>query len=177
VGPRFTNAALLVLAGTLTLTGVFGLFSQLSGFALDLHRVAAWMLVVLLPWKALISYRSLRRGPARSWDRSVVLLVSIALGAASLAVVVWSIGWMWRIGADTVRLAGYRDTAIAWHWMVGLATLPALALHAWRRWPRRGNRTCFRGAAFCGRPPSARPACSYGAPESLLRDCVRRESW
>lgn len=135
MGPRFTNAAVLVLAVTLTLTGVYGLFSQLSGLALDLHRVAAWMLVLLFPWKALISYRSLRRGPARSWDRSVVLVVSAVLGVATLAVVVWSIGWMWRFGADTVRLVGYRDTAIAWHWMVGLATLPALALHAWRRWP------------------------------------------
>lgn len=135
MGARFTNLALLVVAAALTLTGVFGLFFQLSGFTLDVHRIAAWVLVLLVPSKALISYRSLRRGPARSWDRSVVLVLSIALGVATLAVITWSIGWMWRLGADTVRLFGYRDTAIAWHWMAGLAAIPILGLHAWRRWP------------------------------------------
>lgn len=147
MGSRFTNSALLALAAILTLTGVYSLHFQQSGWVMDLHRVAAWGLVGLFPWKAAISYRSLRRGPAPTFDRSVGLIVSLVLAASTIAVVAFALAWMMRVGPVHIRLFGYQDTTISWHWLIGLVVLPALALHAWRRWPapRRSEVLSRRG--------------------------------
>lgn len=147
MGARFTNSSLLALAAILTLTGVYSLHFLRPAWVMDLHRAAAWGLVVLFPWKAAISYRSLRRGPAPTFDRSVGLVISLVLAAGTMAVFAFAFAWMGRVGPADLRLLGYRDTLISWHWIVGLFALPALALHAWRRWPtpRRSDLLSRRG--------------------------------
>lgn len=133
---RFTNTAILALIGFLTLTGLFGLVFSLQGWAFELHRWAGWALVVLVPWKAMISVRSLRRGPGPTFDRSVGITASLVL--TLLIVIVGGMGlfWMWRVGPELLTLFGLRDTLISWHWLLGLALLPLFALHSWRNWPR-----------------------------------------
>ncbi len=39
-------------------------------------------------------------------------------------------------GSEFLRLFGYYDTLLSWHWLLGFALLPFFAVHAWRRWPR-----------------------------------------
>lgn len=133
---RFTNTAILALIAFLTLTGLYGLVFSLQGWAFDLHRFAGWALVVLVPWKAMISARSLRRGPGSTFDRSVGIMASLML--TLLIVIVGGMGlfWMWRAGPEFLTLFGLRDTTISWHWILGLALLPLFTLHSWRNWPR-----------------------------------------
>jgi hypothetical protein len=99
----------------------------------DLHRLLGWGLVALFPWKAAISLRSLRRGLKADFDRGVMVAVSLLLAALALLVVGLGLGWLWRLGSGEAWL---RQTLISWHWMLGLALMAPLALHAWRRWPR-----------------------------------------
>jgi hypothetical protein len=142
---RFTNFSLLALACVLTLTGVYGLIWTLAGWPFELHRWAGWALLALVPWKAAISWRSLRRGPGRGFDRSLGLGLSVLLAGLGTGVLGAGVLWTWRLGPPALTLLGWRDTAISWHWMLGLGMLPLLALHAWRRWPR------FRPADFASR--------------------------
>lgn len=133
---RFTNTAILALIGILTLTGLYGLVLSLQGWAFELHRWSGWALVLLVPWKAMISARSLRRGPGPTFNRSFGLVASLFL--TTLIVLVAGLGllWMWRAGPKLLTLFGWRDTLISWHWMIGLILLPLFALHSWRNWPR-----------------------------------------
>jgi DMSO/TMAO reductase YedYZ molybdopterin-dependent catalytic subunit len=133
---RFTNTALLTLVGLLTLTGVYGLVWPLPQWMFETHRAAGWALIALVPWKAAISLRSLRRGMDRRFDRSVVVIVSLILAAATLLVLGLGLMWAWQLGPQLVWLGAYADTLISWHWMLALALLPFFALHVWRRWPR-----------------------------------------
>lgn len=52
---RFTNLGILGTVVVLGLTGVYGLFFTLNGWVFDIHRLAGWVLLVLLPTKAVIS--------------------------------------------------------------------------------------------------------------------------
>ena len=133
---RFTNTSILALIVVLTVTGLYGLVFSLQAWALELHRWAGWALILLVPWKAMISGRSLRRGPGPSFNRSVGLLASLIL--TSLIVLVAGLGlmWMWTVDPGYLTLFGLRDTTISWHWMIGLVLLPLFALHSWRNWPR-----------------------------------------
>ncbi len=133
---RFTNGALLTLLIVLTLTGLWGLAFTLQGWVFEVHRAAAWAVVGLVPWKVLIAARSLRRGLGWRFDRSWGVAISLVL--AALAVLVLGLGllWTWRLGPLLIDVAGYRDTAVSWHWMLALALLAPLAIHAWRRWPK-----------------------------------------
>jgi len=133
---RFTNTLLLALVALLTLTGLYGLVWPFPGWMFEVHRAAGWALIALIPWKMVISLRSLGRGLQPRFDRSVVVAVSILLAAATLFVLALGVMWAWRIGPSLFWLGGYADTAISWHWMIALGLLPAFALHAWRRWPR-----------------------------------------
>jgi hypothetical protein len=142
---RFTNLSLLALAAVLTLTGVYGLIWTLAGWPFELHRWAGWTLLALVPWKAAISWRSLRRGPGHDFDRSLGMLLSLLLAAVGVAVVASGILWTWRIGPQAFTLLGWRDTAMSWHWMLGLGMALPLAVHAWRLWPR------FRASDFSSR--------------------------
>jgi DMSO/TMAO reductase YedYZ molybdopterin-dependent catalytic subunit len=146
---RYTNTVLLALLVALTLSGLWGLAFTLHGWLYDLHRAAAWALVALLPWKALIAWRSLRRGFDRRFNRSVMLGVSLLLATLFVVVLASGLAWTWRIGPRLYGVAGYVDTAISWHWMIALGLLAPLALHVWRRWPRPKRRELLtRRSAF-----------------------------
>jgi hypothetical protein len=92
--------------------------------------------IALIPWKAIISLRSLRRGLDWRFDRSVVVGVSVLLAALTLLVLAFGLTWAWRIGPDLLWVGQYGDAVISWHWMLALGLLPLFAIHVWRRWPR-----------------------------------------
>ncbi len=130
---RFTNITLLVLMIFLTLTGVYGLIWTLNGWLFDAHRVAGWALIALIPWKAAISWRSLKRGLKLNFDRGFVTVGSVALAFVVLSTLGLALMWTWRIDPGELWL---RQTAISWHWLLALTLLLPLAFHTWRRWPR-----------------------------------------
>lgn len=164
---RFTNTALLILVATLSLTGVYGLFFTLHGWTFDLHRWAAWGVIALVPWKAAISARSLRRGLKPNFDRGLVVGASILLAVLALAVLGLGLMWPWRLGPAELWL---RQTVISWHWILALALIPPLVLHAWRRWPRpkAADLTSRRGALKALSVGAAGLA-GWWAAESLAR--------
>ncbi len=133
---RFVNTLILVLVVLLTLTGLYGLMWPLPGWMFDVHRTAGWAVIALVPWKAIISLRSFRRGLDRRFDRSVVVGVSVLLAALTLLVITFGLMWAWRAGPDLLWVGLYGDAVISWHWMLALGLLPLFALHVWRRWPR-----------------------------------------
>lgn len=133
---RFVNISLFAAILILTITGALGLVFPLQGWLFDLHRVMGWAVVVLTPWKAAISWRSLQRGPDWRFDRSFGLIASGLLTGLTILVVAFALAWMWRVGPKWLRLVGYTDTLISWHWILGFTLLPLFSLHAWRSWPR-----------------------------------------
>lgn len=130
---RFTNSVILVAIIVLSLTGVYGLFWGMPGWTFDLHRVSGWLLIATIPWKTAISLRSLRRGIRPDFDRGLVTVVSILLGAATLVIIALGLAWGWRLLPERLWL---RQTAISWHWILALGLLVPFAVHVWRRWPR-----------------------------------------
>ena len=130
---RFTNTILLVLLAVLTFTGLYGLMWPWPAWMFETHRVAAWAVVALLPWKGLIALRSLRRGLDRRFNRSVVVLVSLLLAGLALLVLALGFAWTWRLGPAVGWLW---QSVLSWHWYLALALLLPLAFHVWRRWPR-----------------------------------------
>ncbi len=131
-GLRFTNGLLLVLVLILTVTGLFGLFWTTSAAVFTLHRVSAWALLALLPWKAIIVFRSLRR-KIHGTNHPVWLVISLSLAVLILTVLILGLLWKGRFGPLGYPL---RQTAISWHWMLSLGLLLPFALHVWKRWPR-----------------------------------------
>lgn len=150
---RYTNTAILVVIAILTLSGVYGIFFTLNGWMFDVHRIAAWALVALIPWKVGISWRSLRRGLRPRFDRGVMIAVSVGLGLATLAVLAFGLLWAWRIGPQVLWL---EQTTISWHWVIALALIPPFTLHVWRRWPKpraadfTARRNALRSLAVLG---------------------------
>jgi DMSO/TMAO reductase YedYZ molybdopterin-dependent catalytic subunit len=132
VALRLVNTAILVLVGVLGATGTYGLFWA-NGLAFEAHRIAAWGLLALVPWKAGISWQSLKRGLDKRFDRNAMVIISLVLAAATITVLAFGLMWAWRLGPVWLWL---HQTTIAWHWILGLAITPVLALHAWRRWPK-----------------------------------------
>jgi DMSO/TMAO reductase YedYZ molybdopterin-dependent catalytic subunit len=133
---RFTNTALLALVVVLTLTGLWGIAFTLQGWLFEIHRAAGWAVIALIPWKTVISVRSLRRGLDLRFDRSWMVGLSLLLAALTLGVLWLGLAWTWRIGPELLSLGSYQDTLISWHWMLALVLLVPLAVHVWRRWPR-----------------------------------------
>ncbi len=133
---RFINTLILTQVVLLTLTGLYGLMWPLPGWMFEVHRTAGWAVIALIPWKAVISLRSLRRGLDWRFDRSVVVGVSVLLAALTLLVLTLGLMWAWRVGSDLLWVGQYGDAVISWHWMLALGLLPLFALHVWRRWPR-----------------------------------------
>lgn len=148
VSDRFTNLALFLLTLTLTLTGAAGLVFSMEGWLFELHRIAGWGMILLTPWKAALSLRSYRRGPAWRFDRSAGLALSAAFSGLTVAVVAFGLAWKFRLGPETLTIFGYTDTLISWHWILGFALLPLFALHSWRTWlnPRKGDFLSRRAA-------------------------------
>ncbi|MEJ2601415.1 MAG: molybdopterin-dependent oxidoreductase [Anaerolineales bacterium] len=129
---RFVNTVLLALIVLLGLSGVVMLYGTWLPWLYDLHRIAGFALIVLLPWKAIIIYRSLIRGMDKTFDRSWLLLASWGMLHIILIIIIVALIWMWRVGPYSIL----GQTLIAWHWILGLLVIPWLALHIWRRWPR-----------------------------------------
>lgn len=150
---QFTNSALLTVFLLLTATGSYVLIWPTTPWVMHLHRGAAWAFMALIPWKVIISYRSLARGFRLDFDRGLIPIVSSILAGAVVLMISLGLAWLWRIGGWLVIVG---QTIISWHWVLGLAALPLLALHAWRRWPnpRRkvllSRRALLRSAALAG---------------------------
>jgi DMSO/TMAO reductase YedYZ molybdopterin-dependent catalytic subunit len=128
---RFVNTLLLAALVFLGISGVLMLYIDSQPWIFDLHRWVGFALLVLLPWKAAIVYRSLIRGFNKTFDRSVVIVLSLLLAFFILLVVVLGLMWMFRLGPEAVLL----QSLISWHWILGLLLLPLAAVHVWRRWP------------------------------------------
>lgn len=115
---RFTNTLILIIISLLTLTGLYGLMWPMPEWLYEVHRGASWAFVALLPWKFVISLRSLQRGLDRRFNRSVVVGVSLILATLVITVFVLGLLWTWRIGPAVVWLGDYGDAVISWHWML-----------------------------------------------------------
>src|SRR5919109_2592809 len=81
---RFINALILILFCILSLTGLYGLVWPFPSALFEIHRIAGWALIVLIPWKVVIALRSLSRGLSRRFDRNVMLLISLLLSVSTL---------------------------------------------------------------------------------------------
>jgi hypothetical protein len=142
---RFINTLILSLLLVLTLTGVYGLFFPFPSILFEIHRITAWALILLIPWKAIISLRSLGRGVDRRLDRNVMIFVSVVASIATMIIIIFGLLWKWNLGEYYLWIAGYGYSAIGWHWGIALyLLLPLFAIHAWRRWPHP-KKTDFTG--------------------------------
>lgn len=141
---RFINVLILILICILGLTGLYSLVSPFPTALFQIHRIAGWALIVLIPWKIVISLRSLNRGMSRRFDRSVMIVISLLLTVAILAVLTLVLLWKWQIGSYYVWIGPFSYSAIGWHWGIALGLTPLFILHVWRRWPRP-RRTDFAG--------------------------------
>ena len=130
---RFTNATLLIVIITLTLTGLYGLVWQMPPWMFDIHRIAAWAVVGLIPWKGMIILRSLKRGLDKRFKRSVVVVLSLVLLAWTLLVFGLGLYWAWTPGIERHWLY---QTALNWHWYLALGLLLPFIFHLWQKWPR-----------------------------------------
>lgn len=141
---RFINTLILGLFCLLGLTGLYGLVWPFPTLLYEIHRGAAWALILLVPWKSLISWRSLRRGLDRRFDRNIMIVVSLVLTAATLIVLVLGLKWAWNLGDYYVWIGPYAYSGIGWHWGIALGLAPFFLIHVWRRWPRP-KKTDFAG--------------------------------
>jgi DMSO/TMAO reductase YedYZ molybdopterin-dependent catalytic subunit len=130
---RFTSTAIFTTLALLTLSGLYGLVWRMPPWMFDLHRIAAWVLVGLLPWKLIIVWGSLKRGVDRRFIRSVVVAASLLLAGWTLLVFGLALYWAWQAGPE--RLWWYQ-TAISWHWYLALGLLVPFLFHVWQKWPR-----------------------------------------
>jgi hypothetical protein len=133
---RFINTLILILFCILGLTGLYGLVRPFPSALFEIHRIAGWALIVLIPWKGAISLRSLNRGLSRQFDRNVMVLVSILLAMATVTILVLVLMWTWQIGPYYVWIGPYAYSGIGWHWGIALGLAPLFIIHVWRRWPR-----------------------------------------
>src|SRR5688572_24154679 len=133
---RFINILILSLFCLLGLTGLYGLVWPFPSILFEIHRAAAWAFIVLIPWKIIISLRSLRRGLDRRFDRNIMIVVSLVLSAATLIVLVLGLKWAWNLGDYYVWIGPYAYSGIGWHWGIALGLAPLFLIHVWRRWPR-----------------------------------------
>lgn len=129
---RFVNTVLLALLVILGVSGIIMLYGTWQPWIFDLHRILGFSLIALVPWKGITIYRSLRRGMDKTFDRSVVLFISLVFAHLIVLIIVLAVLWTFRLGP----YSSLTQTLLAWHWILGLLILPILALHVWRRWPR-----------------------------------------
>ena len=133
---RFINALILILFCLLGITGLYGLLWPFPALLFDIHRMAGWALILLIPWKVAIALRSLRRGMSRRFDRNLTLIISVLLAIATLTVLVVGLLWSWQIGPYYVWIGPYAYSGIGWHWGIALGLAPVFIIHVWQRWPR-----------------------------------------
>jgi hypothetical protein len=130
---RFTNGTLLAVIILLTVTGLYGLVWPMPEWMFDIHRIAAWAVVGLLPWKGYIILRSLKRGVDKRFKRSIVVVLSLVLAAWTVLVFVLAVIWAWTPGLERAWLY---QTTISWHWYLALGLLIPFIFHIWQKWPR-----------------------------------------
>lgn len=133
---RFINTLILILFCLLGLTGLYGLVWPFPAFLFEIHRLAGWALIVLIPWKGAISLRSLSRGLSRRFEQNIIILISILLTIATVIVLILVLMWTWQIGPYYVWIGQYAYSGIGWHWGIALYLTPLFILHVWQRWPR-----------------------------------------
>lgn len=141
---RFINALILILFCILGLTGLYGLVWPFPSFLFQIHRIAGWACIVLIPWKGAIALRSLSRGWSRCFDRDIMILVSVLLAMATVVVLLLGLMWAWQIGPYYVWIGPYAYSGIGWHWGIAIGLAPLFILHAWRSWPKP-RKTDFTG--------------------------------
>jgi hypothetical protein len=133
---RFINALILILFCILGLTGLYGLVWPFPASLFEIHRIAGWALIVLIPWKGAIALRSLSRGMDRRFRRNMMLFISILLTLATVTILILVIMWTWQIGDYYVWIGPYAYSGIGWHWGIALGLAPLFIIHVWQRWPR-----------------------------------------
>ena len=133
---RFINILILILFCVLGLTGLYGFIWPFPSSLFEIHRIAGWALIVLIPWKAAIALRSLSRGLTRSFDRNMMIIISILLTLATVTILVLVLMWKWQVGSYYVWMGPYAYSAVGWHWGIAMGLTPLFILHVWRRWPR-----------------------------------------
>jgi DMSO/TMAO reductase YedYZ molybdopterin-dependent catalytic subunit len=133
---RFINALILILFCILGLTGLYGLVWPFPTFLFELHRIAGWALIVLIPWKSAVALRSLRRGIGGHLSRGLTIMISVLLSIATLTVLILVLLWTWQLGPYYVWIGPYAYSGIGWHWGIALGLAPLFILHVWQRWPR-----------------------------------------
>jgi hypothetical protein len=167
---RFINALILILFCILGLTGLYGLVWPFPSALFEIHRIAGWALIVLIPWKGAISLRSLSRGWSRSLGRNVMILISVLLTLATVTILVLVLLWKWQVGSYYVWIGPWAYSAIGWHWGIALGLAPLFITHVWRRWPRpkridfTGRRQALKLMGF-----GAAALTTWGTAETLAK--------
>jgi hypothetical protein len=133
---RFINALILILFCILGLTGLYGLVWPFPSSLFEIHRIAGWALIALIPWKGAIALRSLSRGWSHRFGRNLMIVISILLSLATLTILILVLMWRWQIGSYYVWIGPYAYSGIGWHWGIALGLAPLFIIHVWRRWPR-----------------------------------------
>ena len=133
---RFINTLVLILFCILGLSGLYGLVWPFPSSLFEIHRIAGWAVIVLIPWKGAIVLRSLSRGLSQRFDHNAMILVSVLLTLATVTVVVLVLLWTWQIGPYYVWIGQYAYSGIGWHWGIALGLAPLFIIHIWQRWPR-----------------------------------------
>jgi Oxidoreductase molybdopterin binding domain len=133
---RFINALILILFCVLGVTGLYGLVWPFPSSLFEIHRIAGWALIILIPWKGAIALRSLSRGWTHRLYRNVAVFISILLTIATVTILILVLLWTWQIGPYFVWIGSYAYSGIGWHWGIALALAPLFIIHVWQRWPR-----------------------------------------
>ncbi len=174
---RFINTLILSLFCLLGLTGLYGLVWPFPSLLFEIHRAAAWAIIILIPWKSAIALRSLRRGLDQRIDRNVMILVSLLLATATLTVLILGLRWAWNLGQYYVWIGPFAYSAIGWHWGIALYLSPLFLIHVWKRWPRP------KRIDFAGRRQAlkiiglgAAAIAGWGAAEALARNLQNTDS-
>ena len=174
---RFINVLILILFSILGLTGLYGLVWPFPSSLFEIHRLAGWALIVLIPWKGAIALRSLSRGLSHRFSRNLMMLVSILLTIATVTVLILVVMWKWQIGPYYVWIGPYAYSGIGWHWGIALGLIPVFIIHVWQRWPRpkradfTGRRQALRLMGF-----GAAALATWGMAETLAHSIERTEA-
>jgi hypothetical protein len=141
---RFINILILICFCILGLTGLYGLVWHFPAALFEIHRIAGWALIALLPWKGVIALRSLRRVAGARIGRVVQMALSVLLSIAIAVILVLVLMWTLEIGPYYVWIGPFAYSGIGWHWGIALGLAPLFILHVWQRWPRP-KKTDFAG--------------------------------
>lgn len=128
---RLTSVSLLIVVAALGISGTAVLIAPLPRVVMDVHRFLGWVLLAILPFKAVVVARSIQRGIRRSLSANAVVTLSIIL--AGLVLVAVALPLLWLLGVEFLEgLPGWRTVHL--HWLVGLGLVIPLAIHVWQRW-------------------------------------------